>query len=166
MDVELEFKALDLETGLLSEKGQLLCYREFCGALPVAAAKSLQSCRTLCDSIDGSPQGSPVPEILQARTLEWVAIAFGCWGAGKADLSILLSWSHGTEFYRSADFGGFLVSQKVAMVMITILQGWRTSPSVSSGKRLAFGELGDAADVGLCQPLSSCSQHLPPNKIF
>ena len=40
------------------------------------AAKSLQSCPTLCDPIDGSPPGSPVPGILQARTLEWVAIAF------------------------------------------------------------------------------------------
>ena len=43
----------------------LLCY-----------AKSLQSCLTLCDPIDGSPPGSPVPGILQARTLEWVAISF------------------------------------------------------------------------------------------
>ena len=42
----------------------------------VAAAKSLQLCPTLCDPIDGSPPGSPVPEILQARTLEWVAISF------------------------------------------------------------------------------------------
>ena len=41
-----------------------------------AAAKSLQSCPTLCDPSDGSPPGSPVPGILQARTLEWVAIAF------------------------------------------------------------------------------------------
>ena len=41
-----------------------------------AAAKSLQSCPTLCDPIDGSPPGSPVPGILQARTLEWVAMAF------------------------------------------------------------------------------------------
>ena len=41
-----------------------------------AAAKSLQSCPTLCDPIDGSPSGSPVPGILQARTLEWVAISF------------------------------------------------------------------------------------------
>ena len=41
-----------------------------------AAAKSLQSCSTLCDSIDGSPPGSPVPGILQAITLEWVAISF------------------------------------------------------------------------------------------
>ena len=41
-----------------------------------AAAKSLQSCLTLCDPIDGSPPGSPAPGILQARTLEWVAISF------------------------------------------------------------------------------------------
>ena len=41
-----------------------------------AAAKSLQSCPTLHDPIDGSPPGSPVPGILQARTLEWVAISF------------------------------------------------------------------------------------------
>ena len=40
------------------------------------AAKSLQLCLTLCDPIDGSPPGSPVPGILQARTLEWVAISF------------------------------------------------------------------------------------------
>ena len=47
---------------------------------PAAAAESLQSCPALCDSIDGSPSGSPVPGILQARTLEWVAISFssGC----------------------------------------------------------------------------------------
>ena len=42
----------------------------------VAAAKSLQLCPTLCDPGDGSPPGSPVPDILQARTLEWVAISF------------------------------------------------------------------------------------------
>ena len=41
-----------------------------------AAAKSIQSCPTLCDPIDGSPLGSAVPGILQARTLEWVAISF------------------------------------------------------------------------------------------
>ena len=41
-----------------------------------AAAKSLQSCPTLCDPVDGSPPGSPVPGILQARTMEWVAISF------------------------------------------------------------------------------------------
>ena len=41
-----------------------------------ANVKSLQSCPTLCDPIDGSPPGSPIPGILQARTLEWVAISF------------------------------------------------------------------------------------------
>ena len=49
--------------------------------LTAAAAKSLQSCPTLCDPIDRSPPGSPVPGILQARTLEWVAISFS--NAGK-----------------------------------------------------------------------------------
>ena len=42
----------------------------------VAAAKSLQSCPILCNPIDGSPPGSPIPRILQARILEWVAISF------------------------------------------------------------------------------------------
>ena len=45
-------------------------------ATVAAAAKLLQSCPTLCDPIDSSPSGSPVPGILQARTLEWVAISF------------------------------------------------------------------------------------------
>ena len=45
-------------------------------ASAAAAAKSLQSCPTLCDPIDGSPPGSPIPGILQVRTLEWVAISF------------------------------------------------------------------------------------------
>ena len=45
-------------------------------AAAAAAAKSHQSCPTLCDPIDGSPPGSPVPGILQAITLEWVAVSF------------------------------------------------------------------------------------------
>ena len=44
--------------------------------ITLAAVKSRQSCPTLCDPIDGSPPGSPIPGILQARTLEWVAISF------------------------------------------------------------------------------------------
>ena len=44
-------------------------------AAATAAAKLLQSCLTLCDPTDGSPPGSPIPGILQARTLEWVAIS-------------------------------------------------------------------------------------------
>ena len=50
---------------------------ELCGT--AAAAKSLPSCPTLCDPIDGSPPGSSVSGILQARTLEWVAISFSMW---------------------------------------------------------------------------------------
>ena len=46
------------------------------GSHTAAAAKSLQSCPTLCDPIDCSPPDSPIPGILQARTLEWVAISF------------------------------------------------------------------------------------------
>ena len=50
--------------------------RHECIYIYAAAAKSLQSCPTLCDPRDGSPPGSPVPGILQARTLEWLAISF------------------------------------------------------------------------------------------
>ena len=53
-----------------------LCPSVFSPVEVAAAAKSLQSCPTLCDPIDGSPPRSPVPGILQARTLEWVAISF------------------------------------------------------------------------------------------
>ena len=52
------------------------CERWTIKKVAAAAAKSLQSCPTLCDPIDGSPPSSPVPGILQARTLEWVAISF------------------------------------------------------------------------------------------
>ena len=52
-------------------------------AAAAAAAKSLQSCPTLCDPIDGSPPGSPVPGSLQARILEWVAISFSNAWKGK-----------------------------------------------------------------------------------
>ena len=53
-----------------------LNFREHKYIAAAAAAKSHQSCPTLCDPMDGSPSGSPIPGILQARTLEWVAISF------------------------------------------------------------------------------------------
>ena len=58
-----------------------------------AAAKSLQSCPTLCDPIDGSPPGSPVPGILQARTLEWVAISFSRGSSPPGDGTVSLKVS-------------------------------------------------------------------------
>ena len=57
--------------------------------ITAAAAKSLQSCPTLCDPIDGSPPGSLVPEILQARTLEWVAISFSIAWKWKVKVKLL-----------------------------------------------------------------------------
>ena len=54
----------------------LLSDMEIFFSVAAAAAKSLQSCLTLCDPIDGGPPDSPLPGILQARTLEWVAISF------------------------------------------------------------------------------------------
>ena len=57
----------------LDSQSQVQCLAH---AVAAAAAKSLQSCPTLCNPIDGSPPGSSVPGILQARTLEWVAISF------------------------------------------------------------------------------------------
>ena len=61
-------------------------------AAAAAAAKSLQSCATMCDPIDGSPPGSPVPGILQARTLEWVAISFSNAWKWKVRINCTKSW--------------------------------------------------------------------------
>ena len=70
-----------------------LLYRDILHPLPLAAAaaaaKSLQSCLTLCDPIDGSPPGFPVPGILQARTLEWVAISFSSAWKWKVKVKLL-----------------------------------------------------------------------------
>ena len=62
------------ESNVFKKPENIFCVTEISAA--AAAAKSLQSCPILCDPIDGSPPGSPIPGILQARTLEWVAISF------------------------------------------------------------------------------------------
>ena len=80
-----------------------------CGIKPMlsevaaAAAKSIQSCLTLCDPIDGSPPGSPVPGILQARTLEWVAISFSNAWKWKGSLQ----WRH--EILTTGSAGNSLI---------------------------------------------------------
>ena len=74
--------------------------------IAAAAAKSLQSCPALCDPIDGSPPGSPVPGILQVRTLEWVAISFS--NAWKWQVKVkLLSRVHGLQPTRLLRHGIF-----------------------------------------------------------
>ena len=70
-----------LAASAIPESGGTLSITTQDHAAAAAAAKSLQSCLTLCDPIEGSPPGSPIPGILQARTLEWVAISFS--NAGK-----------------------------------------------------------------------------------
>ena len=74
------FSALSLNvtiSNLVSDLAQAGCVTFLVvTSIAAAATKSLQSCPTLCDPIDGNPPGSPVPGILQARTLEWVAISF------------------------------------------------------------------------------------------
>ena len=78
-----------------------------------AAAKSLQSCPTLCDPIDGSPPGSPVPGILRARTLEWVAISFSNAWKWKVKVKLLsrvwllaTPWTAAYQAPPSMDFPG------------------------------------------------------------
>jgi len=86
-DIEIEKRLMDMGSGGEEREGgtngasSMETYIQFSSVqslsrvrLFATAAKSLQSCPTLCDPIDGSPPGSPVPGILQTRTLEWVAI--------------------------------------------------------------------------------------------
>ena len=88
-------------TSLILSSGSIILLlipsRVFLISFTAAAARSLQSCLTLCDPIDGSPPGSPVPGILQTRTLEWVAISFSvCQRVGKS-LWVLLAPSGGEQ---------------------------------------------------------------------
>ena len=80
-------------------------------AAAAAAAKLLQSCPTLCDPIDSSPPGSPVPGILQARTLEWVAISFSNAWKWKVKVKLLscvrLSATPWTAAYQAPPSMGF-----------------------------------------------------------
>ena len=69
-------KTIALTRRTLIGKVMSLLFNTLSAAAAAAAAKLLQSCLTLCDTIDSSPPGSPIPGILQARTLEWVAISF------------------------------------------------------------------------------------------
>ena len=105
-----------------------------------AAPKSLQSCLTLCDPVDGSPPGSPVPGILQARTLEWVSMSFSnawkwkmkvkslsrVWLSNPMDCSLPGFSVHGIFQARVLDWGAIAFSgkrQKSITIKIEILRG-------------------------------------------
>ena len=130
-----------------------------------AAAKSLQSCPTLWDPIDGSPPGSPVPGILQARTLEWVAIPFSNawqWKVKVKSLSrVRFSATPWTTAYQAPPSMGFsrqeywsgvpLPSPRVILERLKILQGalW------ASLSHFATAIL-PSASFALCSPLPRC----------
>ena len=96
-------------TKTIMPKKEWRCGRKY--SVSAAAAKSLQLCPTLCDPTDGSPPGSPVPGILQARTLEWVAISFSNAWKWKVKVEVAQSCPtlHGlqpTRLLRPWDFPG------------------------------------------------------------
>ena len=107
-------------------------------AAAAAAAKSLQSCPTLCDPIDGSPPGSPVPGILQARTLEWVAIAFSSAWKWKVEVKSLSGvrlfptpWREAPPFMgfsRQGYWGGVplpsLITRSVPCNLLNVCKCW------------------------------------------
>ena len=97
-----------------------------------AAAKSLQLCLTLCNPIDGSPPGSPVSGILQARTLEWVAISFS--NAWKWSHSVMSnsSWPHElqpTRLLHPRDFPGKSTGVGCHCLLHTLSLAWPKRPS-------------------------------------
>ena len=107
------------------------CYL-LCGNAAAAAAKSRQLCLTLCDPIDSSPPGSPVPGILQARTLECVAISFS--NAWKWSHSVVSdsSWPHGlqpTRLLRPWDFPGKSTGVGCQCLRVEMLVAFKCFPS-------------------------------------
>ena len=97
----------------------------YCQSAAAAAAKSLQSCPTLCDPIDGSPAGSPIPGILQARTLEWVAISFSNawkWKVKEKSLSKCPTLSDPMDYSLPGSFIHGIFQARVKMCNLVILE--------------------------------------------
>ena len=111
----------------------------FCGGdqaqrAAAAAAKLPQSCPTLCDPIDGSPPGSPIPGILQARTLEWVPISFSnAWkwkGKGKSLSHVWLFTTPWTAAYQAPPSMGFSRQEYWSGVPLPSPQGAARPPKI------------------------------------
>ena len=122
-----------------------------------AAAKLLQLCPTLCDPIDGSPSGSPVPGILQARTLEWVAISFsnaGKWKVKVKSLSrVRLLATPRTAAYQAPPFMGFSRQEY-----------WSGVPLPSLGDMLHWGNHLREPFITQCPP--QYQEKTPRNKLL
>ena len=120
------------------------------GVAAAAAAKSLQSCLTLCDPIDGSPRGSPVPGILQARTLEWVAISFSnAWKwkvklKGKSLSPVWLFVTPGTAAYQAPLSMGFSRQEYWSGLSL---------PSLTRGRNAVKGQKGNKMEDTLQRKL-------------
>ena len=132
-------------TGVTLEQYQYHPHPHLFGAeCPAAAAKSLQSCPTLCDPIDGSPPGSPVPEILQARTLEWVAISFSYAWKWKVKVKLLsLVWLLATPWtaaYQAPPSMGFSRQEYWSgchcLLRLNVLAGYKAHSLLSLGDGL------------------------------
>ena len=136
--------------------GSVACFKMSVGSLwklmiekyllLAAAAKSLQSCLTLCDPIDGRPPGSAVPGILQARTLEWVAISFSSawkWKVKMKSVShvwlFVTPWTEAyqappsMEFSRQEYWSGLPLSLKKRFSLIFLKSSWKTSEGERDG---------------------------------
>ena len=119
-----------------------------------AAAKSLQSCPTLCDPRDGSPPGSPVPGILQARTLEWVAISFynaWKWKVKVKSLShVRLLATPWTVVYQAPPYMGFSRQEYWSGVPLPSLQNPQRKVETSTVEPPALRE--GRSEVAIVQP--------------
>ena len=128
-----------------------------------AAAKSLQSCPTLCNPIDGSPPGSPIPGILQARTLEWVAISFSRGSSQPRDrtqVSCIVS----KTLYHLSHHGSPKVKSlsRVRLFATPWTVAHQAPPSMGFSRReywsgVPFPSLGDLPDPGI-EPRSPALQ--------
>ena len=137
----------------------------FCGVSITAAAKSLQSCLTLCDPRDGSPPGSPIPGILQVRTLEWVAISFSnAWKWNVKVKSLSHVWLLATPWTAAHQAPPSLlrwVKNKVTPRPGTLLEcSWRlTRREVSVQRALGLGNREEGWEA--CKPNGAASVQWP-----
>ena len=128
-------------------------------ATAVTASKLLQSCPTLCDPIDGSPPGFPIPGILQARTLEWVAISFSNAWKWKVNVKLLSSvWLFATPWtaaYQAPPSMGFSRQEYWSGVPSPSPHGLY-SPWNSPGQNTGVGSLSLLQQIFPTQGLLHC----------